>query len=481
MKRVFILSLKVLALSLVFFAISVLPVDAKKKTPTPKYVFYMIGDGMGINSVRGTEIYNEGTGKGPSEINFNHFPVKTFVNTHSANSLVTDSAAGGTALSTGFRTFNNGEGVDENGNPVSTVLEWAKEKGFGAGVATSVGVNHATPSAFYGHDKSRSSYETLAMQLFSSKLDFAAGAGFLNEVRKTGHDSAYLEKQAESAGFTILRGSDQCKRASSVEGRLLCLSGKNENELPYAIDRNPDDTKLADFVQAGIDYLYANYAKKGFFFMVEGGKIDYSAHADDGVTTFAEINDFAESIDLVLDFYNQHPDETLIIVTADHETGACMLGAGLYEMHADRMAYQQKSETVLTSMFREKFSPRRGQRDFVPPTYEDIKAFLSENLGLWSKVEVDAEGEKAIKAAYDESFGRGQADGESRSLYSSNSRLVHVGVEYLNRTAGYVWAHTAHSGSPVGLYVKGACAEAFMSCENNVDIPVVLGKVASYK
>lgn len=109
--------------------------------PQAKYVFYFIGDGMGVNQVIGTEQYNRATGKGPAEINFNHFPVRVFITTVSDNSLVTDSAAAGTALATGVKTYNDAVGVDPDGKPVTSVTEWAHAAGRGTGIATTVGVN----------------------------------------------------------------------------------------------------------------------------------------------------------------------------------------------------------------------------------------------------------------------------------------------------------------------------------------------------
>ena len=177
--------------NLIIAAITFLLISASASAAKqPKYVFLLIGDGMGVNEVFGTQLYNRATGLGPETVNFTQFPVVTLVTTHSASSLVTDSAASGTALSTGVKTYNDAMGVDIDRNPLPNIAEWAKAAGFGTGVATSVGVNHATPAAFYAHTASRNEYEKIALQLIGSDIDFAAGAGFLNEARKTGHDSA---------------------------------------------------------------------------------------------------------------------------------------------------------------------------------------------------------------------------------------------------------------------------------------------------
>ncbi len=460
----------------VFFA--VLPAQAKKQQEpaVPKYVFYMIGDGMGINQVRGAEIFNEATGLGPSEINFFHFPVRTFINTHSSSSLVTDSAAGGTALSSGFRTYNDGMGVDPDGKVLSNITEWAHERGFGAGVATSVGVNHATPAAFYAHTKSRSEYEKIAEQLIAAEnIDFAAGAGFLNEAKKTGHDSQYLEQKAKDAGIAVLHGKSQFNNLAELDSRLICLSANPaETDLKYAIDQKEGDTYLAEFVEAGIDYLYGHYAEKGFFFMVEGGKIDYAGHNDDGSTNFMEVNDFARAIDVVLAFYIQHPDETLIVVTADHETGGLILGAGPYEMSAELIKVQNANENVLTAKFSE--LAKGGET----PSWETVRDFFKENLGLWDSIPVSARQEEAFKDMYARLLMH-DSEEQVRTLYSVNSRIVSEAIDYANKQAGYHWAHGSHSGSPVGLYIMGVGATSFLDCQNNVDVPVKIAEIAGYR
>lgn len=446
----------------------------KGKDPQVKYVFYMIGDGMGINEVVGAELYNKGTGLGPEEINFLDFPVRGFVTTHSANALVTDSAAGGTALASGVKTYNNAIGVDADKNPVSVLGEWVAASGKGVGVITSVGVNHATPASFYAHSEDRNLYEDIILQYIDSKVDFAAGGGILTQ-RGSGNDAAYFEQKAKDAGIQVYHGEQEWSKMSKSDKRVLCLSGKKEGELPYAINRKEDDTKLADFVSAGISYLESKYAKKGFFMMVEGGRIDNAGHGDDGATCFQEINDFAAAIDVVLAFYEKHPDETLIVVTADHETGGLMLGAGRYEMHPDRLKGQDMSADMLTRLFAMTYN-----KDNVP-TWEDAQNFLREHLGLWGEVEVDRRTEMELKATYDRSYGKKDAEEERVvNMYSSNSMLVQQAIGYLNQTAGYGWSYGSHSGSPVGLYVKGEAAEAFLPARDNTDIAPIIAKVAGY-
>ena len=447
--------------------------------PQVKYVFYMIGDGMGINHVLGTEEYNQTTGMGPEQINFAHFPVRGFVSTVSASSLVTDSAAGGTALATGMKTYNGAIGMNADTLAVGNLTEWAKAAGFGTGVITSVGVNHATPAAFMAHTTVRRNYEDIATQYIASQVDFAAGGGFIVE-KKSGHAPADFEQKADSAGITVLRGVEAFADVADVEGRILCLGNRPESDLPYAIDQEEGDVKLADFVDAGVRYLESHFGRKGFFCMVEGGKIDYGGHGNDAAACFQELTDFAEAIDVVLAFKARHPKQTLIVVTADHETGGLMLGAGKYEMHPERLAIQKRSAPALTALFRETFFPE-GQA-YKAPSWEAVKEFFARELGLWDSVEVDPKAEASLQATYEQMFGKGgDRNLGAVNLYAVNSKIVSEAVKYLNTAAGYSWSHGSHSGSPVGLYVDGPAAPAFSGLCDNTEIAPLIATLAGYQ
>lgn len=445
--------------------------------PKVKYVFYFIGDGMGVNEVIGTNLYNQANGQ--ENVNFTSFPVVNFITTVSANSLVTDSSAAGTALATGVKINNSVVGVDPDGNPTPNLTEWAHAAGFGTGVATSVGVNHATPASFVAHTASRNGYEEISLQMIDSPVDFMAGSTFLTN-RGSGHDAAYFEHKADSAGITIYKGPGAIQGIDFSKPRVLCLSAKAEDSLPYAIDRKADDTQLADFTDAGIRYLESRYGKKGFFFMIEGGKIDYAGHGNDAATCFQEVNDMAQSVDLALTFLARYPKETLIVITADHETGGLMLGSGRYEMHPERLAKQHACVDELTNLFRAQFFPT--DKPFKTPSWDAVKGFFNEQLGLWGEVEVNQRTEGELKEIYDRTFGKGgDRNLTEENLYSSNFRIVADVVRALDRAAGYQWSFGSHSGSPVGLYVTGACAEQFNTVKDNAEIAPLIAKLAGYK
>ena len=456
------------------FAAALAALTACQSGPEVKYVFYFIGDGTGINQVYGTQNFNAATEREP--VNFTQFPLHSFITTRSASSWVTDSAAGGTALASGHKTYNDAIGVDADVQPVTTLVEWAHANGYGTGVCTSVGINHATPGSFIAHTSVRHNYDDISTQYLSAPVDFAAGGGFIHE-RGSDKDNAWFIRASEEAGITVFRGP--CfDGVADVEGRVLCLSGKEEDDLPYAIDRQEGDTKLSDFVAAGVDYLTSHFGDKGFFFMIEGGKIDYAGHGNDAATMVHEVNDMAEAMEVALAFYAKHPDQTLIVVTADHETGGLMLGAGRYEMKPELLGCQKASKPALTEKFRETFFPE-GQRRQAPG-WEQVKAFFRENLSLWETVPVSERAEAKLRKVYDETLGQGRDLAEA-NMYAVNSALVVEAVNILNHAAGYQWSYGSHSGSPVGLYVQGKGWERFTSVRDNTEIAPLIADLAGYK
>ena len=250
-----------------------------------KYVFYFIGDGMGVNQVNGTEMYlAEQEGRiGVKPLLFTSFPVASMATTFSATNSVTDSSAAGTALATGAKTYNGAIGMDDNKSVLQSVAERAKKSGKKVGVTTSVSVDHATPAAFYAHQPDRGMYYEIALDLPKAGFDFYAGGGFLKP------DKTYDKKDApnifpifEEAGYTVARGYSDYKAKSKDAGKMILIQeeGKDPSCLPYAIDRKSDDLTLAQITESAIDFLTKG-KNKGFFLMVEGGKIDWACHAND--------------------------------------------------------------------------------------------------------------------------------------------------------------------------------------------------------
>lgn len=428
-----------------------------------KYVFYFIGDGMGINQVYGTELYNAAMGNGDGRLSFTCFPVRTYVTNHT-NYGVTDSAAAGTALATGVKTKNGYLGVNEAGEPVGNIAEVAQQMGYATGVATNVGVNHATPSAFYSHCKDRDDYLVLTTQLIEGKMSFAAGANFLCRS-KSGLKPKDMIQRAEEAGFKVTQKPEEAAR---VKGQRVILLGESleRKNMPYALDRDKKESSIVDFTRAAIQYL-ERASDKGFLLMVEGGRIDYACHDNDATATFLEINDLNASVQLALDFYERHPNETLIIVTSDHETGGMIVGYKKYQVRLDRLATQDISMEALTDVM-------QRMRESGKTDWEDMQTLLKERLGLWDKVTLRDKDEKTLRKTFEKNF---LVNGEKVvGLYNSNEKMASEAVKILNKRAYIDWISLSHTGSQVPLWVKGAGFENFYDCYDNTDIPKMIAK-----
>ena len=268
-----------------------------------KYVFYFIGDGMGVNQVQGTEIYRaELEGKmGIAPLLFTQFPYSTVAITNSATNRVTDSAAAGTALATGRKTQNSAIGVlKDQEPPISSVAVWAKNKGCRVGIATSVTVNHATPGAFYAHAAKRTLYHEIGKDLYKTGFDFYAGSDFRDATDKNNPTTDNLYEMAGKNGYTIARGYKDYLKQSKKADKMLLLQTEEASKsefvaIPYAIDRKKGDMTLQDITRSAINFLSKDLSK-GFFLMVEGGKIDWACHANDAATVFNEVKDMDLSL-----------------------------------------------------------------------------------------------------------------------------------------------------------------------------------------
>lgn len=203
-------------LSVLLLFLVICQVDAQKA----KYVFFFIGDGMGVNQVNATEMYlGELDGRiGIEKMLFSSFPVASFASTYSVTNSITDSAAGGTALATGSKTYNGAIGVDANKARLESVAEQAKKAGKRVGITTSVSVDHATPAAFYAHQESRSWYYEIANEIPASGFDFFGGSGFLKpEKDKSGKAAPNVINTIEEAGYTVARGLDEYNAKKAAE------------------------------------------------------------------------------------------------------------------------------------------------------------------------------------------------------------------------------------------------------------------------
>ncbi len=319
--------------------------NTANKTPKAKYVFLFIGDGMGLAHVSMAEAY-QATQRGAianDPISFTKFPTFGFATTYSANSYITCSSASGTALSTGVKTNNGMLGVDPDTNNLTSISYKIHDNGMKVGIMSSVTIDHATPGAFYAHSASRSDYYDIALQLPKTGFEFFGGGGFAQPIGKDSTKTSVYDIISQE-GYQIIRGLRNYTNISKDQKILLLQEEGKEGDLPYALDRSEEDLKLKEVVTAAIDHLYND---KGFFIMAEGGKIDWAAHSNDGKADILEVLDLADAVEVAYQFYLKHPEETLIIVTADHETGGFALGYDKgYVLSLNELSAQTKSMAV---------------------------------------------------------------------------------------------------------------------------------------
>lgn len=465
-----------------FFVLFLLPVTFALAQQA-KYVFYFIGDGMGVNQVQGTELYlGELAGKiGIVPVGFTRFPYATVATTFSSTNGVTDSAAAGTALATGNKTRNGAIGVEKDlTTGVNSVAVWAKQSGKRVGVATSVSVDHATPAAFYAHNESRKNYYQIGRDLFKAGFDFYAGSDFQDPIGKEDAvgSSESLYDLAVKNGYTLARGyKDYLKKARKADRMILFQTEEaseiDRTSIPYAIDRKKNDLTLADITRSAINFLSKD-AGKGFFLMVEGGKIDWACHSNDAATAFHEVIDMDEAVKVAYEFYSKHPEETLIVITADHETGGIVLGTGEYKLNLQVLKNQKVSESGFTRILnglRKKYDNK--------VSWETVRKALKENFGFWEQVRLTEEQEDHLYATYRKTF-QGDDITLEKSEYAREEPLASEAKSIIDSIALVGWTSGGHSAGYVPVFAIGVGAELFQGRIDNTEIPVKIAKAAGY-
>ena len=447
-----------------------------------KYVFYFIGDGMGVNQVNAAETYLGALqGRiGIQPLCFPSFPYSAFVNTQSATNGVTDSAAGGTALACGQKTKNGTLGMLKDlTTSVSSIADWARNSGAAVGITTSVAIDHATPAAFYAHVKERHEQYTIGKQLVESANDFYAGSDFTIPTDPEYPNGNTLYEEANSKGFTIARGyADYQKRAANAKKMILLQSEEaskaDRYSIPYALDRKDGDLTLTDITRAGIDFLMKKQGEKnGFFMMIEGGKIDWACHAND-LAFIPELIDMDNAVKVAYDFYKQHPDETLIIVTADHETGGIVLSRGLYEINLAAVGNQRITIEKLGKELH-KMHDVKGDKLL----WDDVKTFLAENFGFWDKISLTDEQTQRLVSSFKKIMDGTSKD--QRTLYQNDDELAVTVRSIMSECAQVGWHVTSHSNGYVPCFAIGVGAEQIHGRIDNTEIPKIVAKAAGWK
>lgn len=483
-------------LALVICLLMAQPVLAGKA----KYVFLFIVDGMSMSQIYVAESYKailEGKAARPgaSRLAFTHFPHQAMTTTYSSESLITDSAAAGTAIATGTKTYNAGVGVDADGKPVTSVAEMARDKGMKVGIITSVSLDHATPAAFYAHQKSRKNYYEIGLELAASNFHYFAGGGFVDpegeQSRRKGSKQHVLDA-IRSAGYTYV--NDKAGFAALQPGAKAVVVPprlQDEQSMPYAIDTAAGDISLADLTAKGIEVLDN---PNGFFMMVESGKVDWACHANDAATVVTDMLALEAAVVRVLDFAAKHPSETLIVVTGDHETGGMALGFSgtRYSTYLQQLARQKGSHIAFDKMFDawRKANPHGTFEQVVPMIDDFFGLRVAADRELANTASAPAAGigvgnmasvsglslqpfeVDALRAAFARSMSvqDAEAKGPDYMLYGWHEPFTVALTHLLNKKAGVSWTSYSHTGVPVLTFATGVDSGLFQGYYDNTDL-----------
>lgn len=278
---------------------------------TIKNVIFLIGDGTGLAQIT--------TGQygivGPEGLlHLQTMPVTGFVKTYSSDNLITDSASGATAYSCGLKTYNGAIGVGPDQTPCKTILELAEEKGLSTGLVSTSSITHATPASFASHVQQRSMQEEIAVDFLDSGVEVFLGGGMKWFSKDQRSDSTDLLTQFKEAGYQLLMNEEELLNSGS--NRLLGLFAEDGLER---VDGEPSSRLMTE---KALEILSKD--ENGFFLMIEGSQIDWGGHGNNADYVINEVRDFDQAVHAALTFAQQD-GETLVVLTADHETGGMTL------------------------------------------------------------------------------------------------------------------------------------------------------------
>ena len=479
-------------------------VAENNESSAPKYVFLFIGDGMSYPQIQSTADYlgalsdedyfmaqpslddNQGaTLDGPEYLNFMNFEAAGSAVTYDANSFAPDSASTATSISTGRKTYSGTINVDVTGTETfETITEKVHEQlGMKVGIISSVNLNHATPAAFYAHQVSRNNYYEIGEELIASGFEYFAGGG-LKKVE--GYDKENplpnLYDMAAEAGYTVTFTNEDAATITADSGKVILIDEylADSDAMAYEIDRTEDMWSLADYVEKGIEVLDND---KGFFMMCEGGKIDWACHANDAASTIHDTVAFADAVQVAIDFAAEHPEETLIIVTGDHETGGLTIGFAGTDY-----------DTYLTLLQNQKISFAKFDSDYVAAykenktSFTDVLKDIEALFGLKTqgaeddKLVLTAYEQEQLKMAYEKSINE-KATGEDAQaeyvMYGTYEPLTVTITHILNNKSGVSFTSYSHTGLPVAVLAEGVNAEVFDGYYDNTEIYNKLAQMLS--
>jgi alkaline phosphatase len=434
----------------------------------PKYIFLFIGDGMSAAQAQAAALYLGSGKQGFVSVDpgFMSFPVTGFAETYDTTAYCPDSSSTGTAIATGVLTASNRLGMDEDGKVVlKTIAERLKaEKGYKVGIISTVYLNHATPAAFYGHQKSRNMYYEIGLDLIKSGFDYFGGGG-LNDVTNGGK-AENLYTLAQRAGYTVINTREGAEALTPSGQKAIVVAPPVDAQtitVPYRMDATDADWALSDYVEKGIQMIDND---KGFFMMVESGKIDWACHAHDSNAAVSEVLALGEAVQVAVEFYRQHPNETLILVTGDHETGGMSLGNAStgYTLRPKLLQRQTMSFTMFNKDYIAKYKKDRTPFATVLGDIERVFGIAAPNraAGKDPALVMTQDEYAMLQKAYQKTMANTSSRTEAEELlYGPYEPLSVTANHILNAHIGINFGTYDHTAAPLPVYALGAGAGVF--------------------
>lgn len=442
-----------------------------------KNIILLIGDGMSTAQIATADAYL-GTlnGKVVDHLSFETFDHQGLTTTYSGSQLITDSAAAGTAIATGTKTYNGAISVGLDKKNLKSVLSYAQDEGKATGIVTTTRVTHATPAVFISNNPDRDLENSIALDESDSGVDYLTGGGYRYFVGKN-NTEGLKSKRTDDLDIVDMMSEDGYKTFISEDETDDFLNYEAQkgdkilglfaySHLDYAIDCSNQPT-LAQMTEKGIDLLSMD--DDGFFLMVEGGRIDHACHANDAVSAIDDTLAFNDAVQVAIDFYNKDPQNTLIIVTGDHETGGLTLGfAGThYDSAFDTLSKQNKSYENYSN---NEFAKYKASHNVDSCSLFDLKGDLSRYFGLSDL----SEDENASLAAALKRSVSGEVligtNNQDYLLYGGYEPFVMEVTHILNNRAGIGWTSYSHTAVPVATFAQGPCSDQINGVFDNTDL-----------
>ena len=411
---------------------------------------------------------------GPEYLNFMNFEAAGSAVTYDSNSFCPDSASTATSISTGYKTYSGTINMDETGTTAyETIAEQLKaQRDWEIGVVSSVNLNHATPAAFYAHQPSRSNYYEIGQELIASEFDYFAGGGLLSPTGKEG-DQESLYDLAREAGYTVAMTQEEAQAVNQDTEKAILIDENlaDGDAMAYELDRTEEMWSLADYVEKGIEVLDN---ENGFFLMCEGGKIDWACHANDAASSIHDTQALADAVQVAVDFAQEHAQETLILVTGDHETGGLTIGfAGTdYDTYLNLLESQKISFAKFDSDYVTEYKANQTP-------FEQVMEDVTELFGLKTEGE---EGDKLVlteyelgllRTAYEKSVhetATGMDGQQEYVLYGTYEPLTVTITHIINNKSGISFTSYSHTGLPVAVLAQGTGSDVFNGYYDNTEI-----------